>query len=74
MYHTSLFFTLIYIIPYHIREQQAESGTKRYAQLEADGQEEDLKLVDQATIKDREWDAWKEENPRGSGNRMGKRF
>ena len=23
---------------------------------------------------DREWDAWKEENARGSGNKMGKRF
>lgn len=28
----------------------------------------------QATIKDREWDAWKEENPRGSGNKMGKKY
>lgn len=28
----------------------------------------------QATLKDREWDNWKDENPRGIGNKMGKRF
>ena len=27
-----------------------------------------------ATMKDREWDNWKEDNPRGWGNKMGKRF
>ena len=28
----------------------------------------------QATDQDREWDAWKEENAKGSGNKMGKRY
>ena len=63
-------------LPSHIgREQSAEQGgTRRYAQLVADGEEDDSALVDQATVKDREWDSWKEENPRGWGNKMGKRF
>ncbi len=57
------------------RERSTEQGvTRRYAQLVADGEEDDGALVDQATIKDREWDSWKEENPRGWGNKMGKRF
>lgn len=30
--------------------------------------------VFQAAVHDRAWDDWKAENPRGSGNKMGKRF
>ena len=31
-------------------------------------------ILPQATGQDREWDAWKEENAKGSGNKMGKRY
>ena len=46
----------------------------RYKDLLKDGDEDDLDLVDKATIEDRNWDAWKEDNPKGWGNKMGKRF
>ena len=46
----------------------------RYAELVAAGQEDDIDLVDQATMKDRSWDDWKDENKKGSGNKMNKRF
>ena len=51
-----------------------ENESRRYAQLEADGDEDVMRLVDAATLKDREWDAWKEHNPKGWGNKAGKRF
>ncbi|KAJ1416541.1 TAP42-like protein [Ochromonadaceae sp. CCMP2298] len=54
-------------------EGAAKSG-RRFKQLEADGDEGDEDLMDQATMKDREWDEWKADNPRGWGNKMGKRF
>ena len=41
---------------------------------EEDGDEDKEELVDQATEKDREWDDWKDNNPRGWGNKMNKRF
>jgi hypothetical protein len=47
---------------------------KRYDQLVQAGQEDDEALLDQAVYKDRAWDDWKDEHPRGSGNKMGKRF
>jgi len=58
-----------------VREQEAEkSAVRKYRDLEAAGLEDDSALVDQATIKDRDWDTFKEDNPRGWGNKMGKRF
>lgn len=48
--------------------------SRRYAQLEADGDEDVTRLVDAATRNDREWDDWKEDNPKGWGNKAGKRF
>ena len=59
------------------REQaqlDAEQPIRRYNQLVADGDEDKEELVDQATEKDREWDDWKDNNPRGWGNKMNKRF
>jgi immunoglobulin-binding protein 1 len=56
------------------KEAAAEGPVRKIKQLEADGDEERLDLVDLATTEDRNWDAWKEENPRGWGNKMGKRF
>lgn len=56
-------------------EKQAEEGAvRRQKDLERDGDEDDLSLSDQATVKDREWDEFREENPRGWGNKMGKRY
>ncbi|KAL3784689.1 hypothetical protein ACHAW5_002867 [Stephanodiscus triporus] len=46
---------------------------RRYDQLERDGMEDDDALVEASAKLDREWDDWKEENPRGSGNKMGER-
>ena len=54
--------------------EYTENETRRYAQLEADGDEDVMRLVDAATLKDREWDTFKEHNPRGWGNKGGKRF
>jgi immunoglobulin-binding protein 1 len=58
-------------------ERQAESEKekmnqpRRYEYLLRDGLEDDDKLVDASAKIDREWDNWKDENPRGSGNKMG---
>ena len=62
------------------RERQAaeagpnSSGPRRYEHLVRDGDEDNAELVEEAAHADREWDAWKEENPKGWGNRQGKRF
>ena len=56
------------------RQAEAPKGPRRYNQLVADGDEDDLDLVDEAILEDRKWDDWKDENPRGWGNKMGKRF
>lgn len=57
------------------REHAQENPTnRRYNQLVADGDEDNLDLVDESAKYDREWDDWKDNNPRGSGNKMGKRF
>ncbi len=55
-------------------EQQAEKGPRKYRELLADGEEDNEELADAATMEDRKWDTFKEENPRGWGNKMGKRF
>jgi immunoglobulin-binding protein 1 len=60
------------------REQrQAESEVyqktqpRRYEQLVKDGMEDDPDLVDASAELDRAWDAFKDENPKGSGNKRG---
>lgn len=50
------------------------STRRRYDQLEADGDEDNEELVEQAANHDREWDNWKDENPRGAGNKANKRI
>ena len=55
-------------------ESNESDVTRRYNQLVKDGDEDDNTLVDLATIEDRNWDDFKEANPRGWGNKMGKRF
>lgn len=54
--------------------RNAPQPVKRYDQLVADGLEDEEELVDKATSKDRAWDDWKDDHPRGSGNKLGKRF
>jgi len=54
--------------------EDTENLARRYHQLEADGDEDVERLVDAATINDRDWDIFKEANPKGWGNKAGKRF
>ena len=49
-----------------------ENLTRRYENLVADGDEDVERLVDAATINDRDWDTFKEANPKGWGNKAGK--
>jgi len=55
------------------RQQKSEEAGKmrprRYDQLVRDGLEDHADLVDQSAELDRKWDLFKEENPRGSGNK-----
>ena len=54
-------------------EAAAEDRPRRYEQLANDGREDDAGLVEASAAVDRAWDDWKEENPRGSGNKMAER-
>lgn len=54
-------------------EARAKTMPRRYEQLAKDGMEDDADLVDKSAALDRKWDEWKEENPRGSGNKMSER-
>jgi hypothetical protein len=57
------------------RQKQAEvaekEGPRRYEFLKKDGMEDKVDLVDDSAAVDRKWDDWKDENPRGSGNKRG---
>lgn len=44
---------------------------RRFDQLVKDGLEDDMELVEASAALDRNWDNWKDENPRGSGNKRG---
>ncbi|KAG6969011.1 hypothetical protein JG688_00005529 [Phytophthora aleatoria] len=56
------------------REQEAPQGPRRYDQLVEDGDEDDEKLVEESTYKDRAWDDWKDANEKGIGNKKGSQF
>jgi immunoglobulin-binding protein 1 len=56
-----------------VAEAEAKFKPRRYEQLEKDGMEDNEKLVEASAKLDRDWDDWKEENPRGSGNKMSER-
>ena len=56
-----------------VTEAEAKFQPRRYEQLVKDGMEDDDKLVEASAKLDRDWDDWKEENPRGSGNKMSER-
>ena len=57
------------------RQEQAEADNKtqprRYEQLVKDGMEDDDDLVDASAVLDRNWDTFKDDNPRGCGNKRG---
>lgn len=52
-------------------EQLSKTQPKRYHDLCKDGNEDNVDLVDQSAYLDRRWDDWKDENPKGSGNKRG---
>eukprot|EP00553_Chaetoceros_curvisetus_P003935 CAMPEP_0204619802 /NCGR_PEP_ID=MMETSP0717-20131115/6049_1 /ASSEMBLY_ACC=CAM_ASM_000666 /TAXON_ID=230516 /ORGANISM="Chaetoceros curvisetus" /LENGTH=316 /DNA_ID=CAMNT_0051633865 /DNA_START=1 /DNA_END=951 /DNA_ORIENTATION=- len=54
-------------------EKNSKNTARRYEYLVRDGLEDNADLVDLSAKKDREWDDFKDENPRGSGNKMGDR-
>jgi immunoglobulin-binding protein 1 len=54
--------------------KEEEHVVRRYKQLVEAGLEDDEKLADEATMADRDWDAFKEANPRGWGNKANKRY
>jgi immunoglobulin-binding protein 1 len=56
-----------------VAEAESKFKPRRYEQLEKDGMEDNEKLVEASAKLDRDWDDWKEENPRGSGNKMSER-
>lgn len=62
------------VSPLLATQANAPQGPRRYNQLLQAGEEDDADLVDEATVQDREWDAFKEANPKGWGNKAGKRF
>uniref|UniRef100_A0A7S4AX10 TAP42-like protein n=1 Tax=Pseudo-nitzschia australis TaxID=44445 RepID=A0A7S4AX10_9STRA len=59
------------------RQKQAEADRvhqpKKYEDLVRDGLEDNAELVDASAKLDRDWDDWKDQNPRGSGNKMANR-
>lgn len=54
-------------------EAQNKNAPRRYDQLVKDGLEDNADLVDASAQLDRDWDNFKDENPRGCGNKMGDR-
>ena len=45
---------------------EGRGPVRKYSQLVEDGDEDDHALVDAATVKDRNWDDWCDDNPKGS--------
>lgn len=56
-----------------LSEAEQKNAPRRYEYLVRDGLEDDATLVDASAKLDRVWDEWKEQNPRGSGNKMADR-
>lgn len=54
-------------------EQKRIYEPKRYEELVKDGMEDNAELVEASAKLDRDWDDWKDQNPRGSGNKMANR-
>ena len=51
------------------RKEKGDEGKpdKKIAQLEEEGLEDDIDLVNKATVRDRAWDNWKDDNTKGAG-------
>lgn len=49
------------------KAKDAPKGPRRIEQLERDGDEDDARLVRHASYYDRDWDDWKDDNPKGAG-------
>jgi hypothetical protein len=56
-----------------IAEANRMNEPRRYEELVRDGMEDNMELVDASAKLDRDWDEWKDQNPRGSGNKMANR-
>jgi hypothetical protein len=56
-----------------VSEAERANDPRRYDDLVRDEMEDDLDLVDASAKLDQAWDDWKDENPRGSGNKMANR-
>ena len=52
-------------------EAAAANAPRRFEHVVKDGMEDDADLVDASAALDQKWDDWKDENPRGSGNKRG---
>ncbi len=52
-------------------ERERMGQPRRYQQLVQDGMEDDADLVEASVTYDREWDTFRDDNPRGSGNKRG---
>jgi len=52
-------------------EAAALEKPRRYEYLVRDGLEDDHAKVDASAALDQKWDDWKDENPKGSGNKKG---
>ena len=54
-----------------LAEASQKDAPRKYEDLVRDGMEDDADLVDASADLDRRWDDFKDENPRGSGNKRG---
>jgi immunoglobulin-binding protein 1 len=56
-----------------VSEAERANDPRRYDDLVRDEMEDEIDLVDASAKLDQAWDDWKDENPRGSGNKMANR-
>lgn len=56
------------------REAAEPQAPRRIDQIIADGDEDNIDIVDKSVVRDRAWDDWKEDHPKGWGNKANKRF
>lgn len=54
-----------------LAEASQKDAPRKYEDLVRDGMEDNADLVDASADLDRRWDDFKDENPRGSGNKRG---
>lgn len=56
----------------HMHEHQEKAELHEHKKKMEDDDIDKDSVADKQTMKDREWDDWKDDHPKGSGNRMGK--